>query len=141
MDYNQNLFGEKVLVEREEEVFDLKKALPEFNIFAFTDAFGKRNKRESWILYQKALAAGVSSEEIFFKIIWQIKTMLIAFKTKNAEEADMKPFPYNKAKSFLKNWKQEELENLSEKLVVGYHEIRRGKGEMETFVEKTILSV
>jgi len=67
--------------------------------------------------------------------------MLLAGCTKSAEEADMKPFPYSKAKSFLKNFKPNELEKLSEALVVGYHQARRGEEEIETFIEKTILSL
>lgn len=114
---------------------------PEFNIFALTDAVGARKKKEAWVLCQKALTAGLSAEEIFFKIVWQVKSMLLASKTKNVGETDMKPFPYSKAKSFLKNFKPGELETLSENLVIGYHQARRGVGEVETLVEKTILKL
>lgn len=138
--YGQNLFGETVTVvaEKEEELID-PKARGEFNIFAFTDAIGSRNKREAWVLYQKALASGMVAEEIFFKVFWQVKTMLLASRTRSAEEADMKSFPYNKAKGFLKNFKEGELEKFSEDLIRGYHEVRRGNEETETFVEKMLL--
>lgn len=112
-----------------------------FNIFSLTDAIGARKKREAWMFYQKALASGMSAEEIFYKIFWQVKTMLLASRTKNAGEADMKDFPYNKAKSFLKNFSTHELQGLSANLVIGYHEIRRGKEEMETFIEKFVLGL
>ena len=138
--YAANLFGEKVEVTQDEEA-DLigPKARAEFNIWALTDAIGARKKRDAWVLYQKALAAGMVPEEVFYKLFWQTKTMLVASRTKSAEEADMKPFPYNKAKSFLKNFKPGELETLSENLVLGYHAARRGEGEIETLVEKTLL--
>lgn len=113
----------------------------EFNIFAFTDAVGARQKKQAWIIYRKALSVGISAEEIFYKLVWQIKSMLIALKTKNVSETDMKPFPYNKAKGFLKNFKPSELEALSEKLVVGYYLARRGKGEIEILIEKILLSL
>jgi uncharacterized protein YdaT len=51
----------------------------------------------------------------------------------------MKPFPYNKAKGFLRNFKEEEIEKFSENLIEGYHRARRGEGEIETLVEKTLL--
>ena len=148
--YHKNIFGNVVdLNLTGEERSDLNtdsKGLalgsrPEFNIFTFTDAVGSRQKRRAWILYRKALSVGISAEEIFYKLVWQIKSMLIASKTKNVGETDMKTFPYNKAKSFLKNFKPDELEALSEGLVVGYSLIRRGEGEMEMFVEKILLSL
>ncbi|OHA89581.1 MAG: hypothetical protein A3C70_02390 [Candidatus Zambryskibacteria bacterium RIFCSPHIGHO2_02_FULL_43_14] len=144
--YHKDIFGTVVdvnlgAVEKEEErpLFDKKGR--EFNIFALTDALGERKKKETWILYQKALSAGLSAEEIFFKIVWQVKSMLIAARTKNVEETDMKPFPYSKAKSFLKNFKLEELEKFSENLVIGYHQARRGEREIETLVEKILLKL
>ncbi|MDP3763884.1 MAG: hypothetical protein Q8Q92_04605 [bacterium] len=144
--YHKDIFGTVVdinlgVIEEEEgePLFDKKGR--EFNIFALTDAFGARQKKEAWIIYEKALGAGLSAEEIFFKLVWQVKTMLIALRTKSVTETDMKSFPYSKAKSFLKNFKPGELEKLSEDLVIGYHQARRGKGEIETLVEKILLSL
>lgn len=139
--YGSNLFGEKIAPLKKEEEEDLigTQARAEFNIFALTDAIGARKKRDAWVLYQKALASGMVAEEVFYKLVWQVKTMLIAEKTKTAIEADMKPFPYNKAKGFLKNFKSGELQNISEELVSGYHRARRGEGEIETLVEKMLL--
>ncbi|MEK7662102.1 MAG: hypothetical protein AAB355_01195 [Patescibacteria group bacterium] len=137
----KNLFGENIALEENLEEKSLEKSSSAFNIFALTDAIGGRNKREAWVLYRKALASGMVVEEIFYKIFWQVKSMLLANRTKSAEEADMKTFPYNKAKSFLKNFSTSELQNLSENLVVGYHQARRGEEEIETFLEKIILEI
>lgn len=141
--YHKDLFGMVVdftptETEVEERVVGAGRQ-SEFNVFALTDAIGGRKKKDAWILYHKALAAGLSAEEIFFKIVWQVKSMLIAAKTKDVSETEMKPFPYSKAKSFLKNFKEGELEKISQELVEGYAGVRQGKGEMETFVEKTLL--
>ncbi|OHA91570.1 MAG: hypothetical protein A2758_00465 [Candidatus Zambryskibacteria bacterium RIFCSPHIGHO2_01_FULL_49_18] len=137
----RNLFGETVETLLPQEEAGLSNSGSEFNIFALTDAIGRRNKREAWMIYRKALASGMVAEEIFYRIFWQIKIMLLASKTKSADEADIKVFPYNKAKSNLKNFTTLELTNLSTNLVQGYHEIRRGNKEMETFLEKTILGL
>jgi len=141
--YGTNLFGEAVVHPKIDEDEDLigPKARAEFNIFALTDAIGARKKRDAWVLYQKALAAGMAPEEVFYKLVWQAKTMLIAKNTKSVAETEMKPFPYNKAKGFLKNFKEGEIEELSEALVTGYHQARRGEGEIETLVEKTLLKL
>ncbi len=138
--YSANLFGEKVEVPKaEDEDLIGPAARSDFNIFALTDAIGARKKRDAWVLYQKAVAAGMAPEEIFWKLVWQTKTMLIAQNTKSVAETDMKPYPYNKAKGFLRNFKPGELEKFSENLMLGYHRARRGQGEIETLVEKTLL--
>ncbi len=150
--YSTNLFGEEQIKAPESfsknSSYDASRAWPEFspklsgapfNIFALTDAIGARSKRDAWVLYQKALASGMVPEEVFYKLMWQLKTMLTVKKTKSVTETDMKPFPYNKAKGFLKNFKEGELEKISESLVLGYHSARRGEGEIETLVEKTLL--
>ncbi len=138
--YSANLFGE-VVVPPKVEADDLigPKARADFNIFAFTDAVGARKKRDAWVLYMKALAAGMAPEEVFYKFVWQVKTMLIAQKTKSVAETDMKPYPYSKAKDFLKGFKPGELERLSTDLVLGFYAARRGEGEVETLVEKMLL--
>jgi hypothetical protein len=141
--YSSNLFGEKVEAPKADEGEDLTgpKARADFNIFALTDAIGARKKRDAWVLYQKALASGMAPEEVFYKLVWQSKTMLIAKNTGSVAETDMKPFPYGKAKGFLNNFKPGEIERLSESLVLGYHKARRGEGEIECLVEKTLLSL
>jgi len=141
-DYSTNLFGEEVKAELSEEEISLdKKPRPDFNIFLLSDAIASRKKKDAWIIYQKALAGGLTPDEIFWNIEWQIKTLLLALRTKSAEEAGMKNYPYSKAKANLKHWTQEELENFLKELLVGYHEARRGKEEMETLLEKMILGI
>lgn len=144
--YHKDLFGTVVdinlsEVEEDDEKLPVDKRGREFNIFALTDALGARDRKRAWIIYQEALAVGLSAEEVFFKIVWQVKSLLIASRTKSVAETDMKAFPYSKAKGYLKNFKPGELEQLSENLVTGYYKARRGEGEVETLVEKTILGL
>ena len=142
--YHKNIFGEVVDIDFAEETEaseEVKARRSDFNVFSLTDAVGARDKKNSWVLYQKALASGMVAEEIFWKIFWIVKAMLIASKTKSYEETDMKEFPYKKAKGFSKNFSDEELKNLSETLVIGYHNARRGIGEIETLIEKILLGL
>lgn len=142
--YEKNLFGETVNVvlnKADDEDLIGPKARADFNIFALTDAIGARKKRDAWVLFQKALASGMVAEEVFYKLVWQMKTMLIAQNTNSVAETDMKPFPYNKAKGFLRNFKKGEIEKLSQDLVLGYHKARRGEGEVSALVEKTLLNL
>ena len=143
--YHKDIFGTVVDASpsalEDTEKLPLDKLGKEFNIFTLTDALGARDKKQAWILYQKALLAGVSPEEIFFKLFWQVKSMLTVSKVKDIRETDMKPFTFNKSKSFLKNFKDGELEKLSESLVTGFILARRGEGEIETLIEKLLLKL
>ncbi len=107
--------------------------------FLVADALGARDKKMLWVRYREAIDAGHAPEEIHGVLFWQIKSMLIALATSNAAEADMKDYPYNKAKRFAKNYSEEELKRIANELVTLYHEARLGKGELEGLLEKWIL--
>lgn len=141
--YGLNLFGERVDISptSEKEVEVVEKAGKEFNIFPLTDAIGERDKRKAWVVYRQALASGMTADEIFWRVMWGVKALLLSAKTNSAEESGLNPFVYKKSKSLLKNWNTEELESLSESLVVGYHNARRGVGDMETMIEKILLTL
>jgi len=142
--YHKDIFGSVIDLDlqAEEEEFSIgPKARNEFNIWALTDAIAERKKKDAWVLYQKALASGMVAEEIFWKLVWVVKSLLVAEKTKNYTETDMKEYPYKKAKANLKNFKAGELEQLSEKLVIGLHNARHGEGDIGGLIEKVLLSL
>lgn len=116
------------------------KKVSEFNIFAITDALGKRDRRELWVLYQKAQSQGISSEEVFWKLCWQIKTILVAEQS-DLKESGLKAFPYSKAKSALRNYSVSELKNMFSSLTKTYHGSRLGLFEFDIELEKFILSI
>jgi len=121
------------------EEIDVKKHA--FNIFALTDALGKKDKRALWVLYQKALMNEVSFEEIHGILLWQVKAMLLAQSSKSATESGLKPFVFGKSQTYAKNFPGESLHNLSGGLVSLYHDVRRGIGEPELALEKFILEM
>jgi hypothetical protein len=67
--------------------------------------------------------------------------MLLAKKCKNAEEAGMKSFPFDKARGYARNYKDGELEKMSSELVSMYHEAHRGNTDFFVSLEKFILSL
>jgi DNA polymerase III delta subunit len=107
--------------------------------FLITDAYGAKDRKNAWVLFRKAMYAGSSAEEIHGTLFWQVKTLLLVKKTKSAEEAGLKPFPYGKAVRFAKNFTEEELKEILSRLVDMYHGIRTEGGELETEVEKFLL--
>jgi DNA polymerase III delta subunit len=107
--------------------------------FLLADAFGEKDKKNAWVLFQKAMRAGSSAEEIHGTLFWQVKTMILAKKTKSAEEAGLKPFPYSKAARFARNFTEDELKKTLSRLVEMYHGIRMEGGELGVELEKFLL--
>ena len=122
---------------------NLKKELKkkEVNVFALTDAFGLRDKKKLWILYQSALLQGVNMEEVHRLLLWQVKSLLSAKQSKSANEAGLKPFVFKKSEGFSKNFDLRELNNLSFNLVAMYHDARRGMIDFDVALEKFILDL
>ncbi len=126
-------------VAKEWKTFDLPKtAQAKFNIFSITDAFGARDKKNTWVLVQKALKEGIVAEEILNILIWQTKNLLFVTRGDDMKSTGLSPFVYNKSKSYAKNFKSEELENISRELVTMFHESHLGL-ELEPNLEKFLL--
>lgn len=113
---------------------------PTFNIFSLGDALVARDKKSLWIMYHQALQF-FAPEEIHGTLFWQVKSMLLAAKTKSADEAGLKPFVYSKSKKGAGNYSEVELTALSTNLVSLYHNARRGKGDLDILLEHFILGV
>ena len=111
------------------------------NIFDLATCFGNKNKKDLWVLYQKTKYKNIPTEEISGILFWQLKVMFQVLNSKNAQEADLKPFVFNKAKSYLKNYTEPELKKISSKLVSIYHDARRSKMEFNLALEKLILEL
>lgn len=112
-----------------------------FNIFSLTDAFGTRDKKKLWVLYQQALASGSQPEEIHGILFWQLKSMIVAAESGSAAESGLKPFVYQKSKGFAARFSRDELRSLSGAFIDIYHNARRGISEMDVALEKFILSI
>ncbi len=111
------------------------------DFFEFADALGRRDKKGLWVFYQDALAEQVPAEEVHGIFFWQAKSMMLGKLCKSAEEAGMKPYPFQKAREYAKNYKDEELQNILWKLVSMYHEAHRGNTDFFVALEKFILEL
>ena len=67
--------------------------------------------------------------------------MIVAHGASSASATDMKPFVFQKAKSYSQNFSKNELTELATKMITLYHESRRGKSEMASALEQFVLSV
>ena len=129
-----------------EKVQEFVKSVPakkkdEFNIFSLTDAIGRRDRKKAWVLFQQAIASGAAAENIHGTIFWAVKSMLLAQDAKTAKEAGLNPFVFSKSVSFAKNFNNNELKNISSRLVSIYHDARRGGTELVVALEMFILSI
>ncbi len=113
---------------------------PVFNVFSLADAICERNKQKLWVLFRDALSY-FPPEEIHGTLFWQMKSLLLAAKTNSANEADMKPFPYSKAKIGSKKYSQDELEKMTMSLIQVSHDARRGKHDFGIALERWVLSI
>lgn len=131
----------KVFKQHAKEFVETKAGVKEFfNAFSMADALAKKDKKMLWVLFTRAQNAGLSPEEIVGTLFWQLKAIRLSKVTKSAGEADIKDFPYNKAKSAGKNFTAEELERLSEELITLYHEGHLGS-DMSLSLERWVLRV
>jgi len=116
-------------------------ATERFNTFSMADALTDKDKRKLWLLLQEAKAAGLSEEEIIGTLWWQLKSLRLAATTNSPNEAGMKDFPYNKAKRSLANFKDGEIDELSRSLLTVYHDGHGGIRDIDTALEKWIISI
>ena len=151
---SQNIFiwadkdvDEKLIPEIEKHASKVQKfsevkkvEAPKFNLFSLADAICERNKQKLWVLFRDALNY-FAPEEIHGTIFWQMKSLMLAKKYKTAKEADMKDFPFNKAKTGLKKYSEEEIDRLTSDLIAVSHDSRRGVHDFEVALERWVLSI
>lgn len=114
-------------------------------IFEFTDAFSQKLKRQSWFAFQKAILAGIDEEEIFWKLVWQIKNLVILKNIENPshktayKNIGIHPYVIEKNLKFLPLFSKEDLENIAKKLIDIYRQNRYEKIEFSFGIEKILL--
>lgn len=106
---------EKSETEREKEKWQEKREAAK--IFSVTDALARRDRRGLWIEYWRAMLNGLDPEDVFWKLQWQVKNMLLAAGSKDAAEAALHPFVFGKARAGAANFKHIELISYSSKLL------------------------
>lgn len=125
---------------------EAQKSLSGYSPFAVADAVGERNKRNAWLALQQARMAGVPDEEVFWKMAWQIKTLLLVKKSSDMSVKDLEketglhPFVVKKALANLKNFAPGELEEMSYKAIEFYHKARISIVDWEVGLERLLIS-
>ncbi|MDR3557992.1 MAG: hypothetical protein P4L61_00515 [Candidatus Pacebacteria bacterium] len=112
-----------------------------FNVFSLAEALGKRDRRNLWVLYRRALLENISPEEIHGTLFWQAKSIALARQAKSAKEAGIKEFPFSKAKAYASNFSEKESSELLSRLIHISHDSRRGLSDISLALEELALTV
>jgi len=116
----------------------LEKKKKVFNVFALSDALVRRDKKLLWVLLTKAFKEGKSAEELIGTLFWQLKSLVLV---EQGGGSTLSLYVVSKAKQGLRNFKTGELCGMTKRLLIGYHEARRGRGDMEIMLERFVLSL
>lgn len=107
------------------------------SVFALAEALGRRDKKNLWVLYRKFLKE-VEPEEIVGILFWQLKIMKLVLA---GEISALNPYVVSKARSFLKNYQREEIDQKLFLLTDLYHRGHRGEEELALGLERFMLSL
>ncbi len=135
------------LAPKKDDLLNQRTKAAEVNIFNITDAVAAKDRSRAWFLFQKALLAGIDSEEIFWKIVWQIKNLLLLKKLlflpekKIVETTRLHPYVVKKSLSAARHYTEEELARFSSELIDLYHNARRGLADFDIGLEKIIIKL
>lgn len=127
-------------------IFDeIVKKEQKFNVFSLTDSFNGRDKKNTWVLMQKAIKSDVPAMDIANILTWSIKSLILAKDKKGTDEeikkTGLNPFVFKKALSFSKKWEMKDLQKALQDIVFLYHDDRRGEDltrDLELFLLKTL---
>jgi len=126
---------------------DVRKFL--YNPFGLADLFAQKNRREAYKLFHKNISGGVTAEEMFWKIWWQIKTLLVvsSFKESGLDSFQIKsssglhPYVVQKSMAALLKFNRVELESIWDNLFTLWRDSRERSADLESGLERLILGL
>lgn len=134
----------KKIEKHSEKTQEFEKATenkPQVNPFAITEGLLEKDKKKLWLNYIDLLEKGGVPEEIHGILFWQVKNMILASRATSTSETGLSPFVYKNALRGSRNYKTEELQQMSIDLVGMTHRVRNGDGELGIMMEKWMLEL
>lgn len=126
-----------------QEFVPVKKFKKPENSFAIADAIGARDKKATWVEFEKIRRRGGAMEEVHGTIFWAFKSLYIA-ATESKEEAlqsGMKEYTYRTYLNFSKKYLVPELKTKLGELKEMYHLAHRGECDLESELELFLLKL
>lgn len=118
-----------------------------YNPFELADLFVKKRRREAYVCFHRNLAGGIAVQELFWKLWWQIKTLLVVagYKKDGLNPFEIKqktgfhPFVVQKASAALLNFNRQELEKIWDELFSIWVDSRTGISDLSPRLEHLLL--
>lgn len=123
------------------EFTPVKKFKKPENSFAIADAIGARDKKATWVEFEKVRRRGGAMEEVHGTIFWAFKSLYIT-ATASKEDAllsGMKDYTYRTYLNFSKKYLVPELKTKLGELKEMYHLAHRGECDLEAELELFLL--
>ena len=111
-----------------------------YNIFAFTNAIIARDRRLAWRLFHEGVSAGITPDELYFKISWAIRMMRLA-RSGYAGGVHGSPYTLRGAKRSERCYTNKELTELSEEFLLLYENKTTGGMEFSLALEGKLLTL
>lgn len=119
-----------------------KKFEARIDSFGVVNALARKDKKASWVEFEKVRKAGSAMEEVHGTLFWGFKTMLIVSMMPKpaALSCGVKEPSYRTYSIFAKNYSVQELKDKVAVLKDIYHKGHRGEGGLEEHLEEFILN-
>ncbi len=110
--------------------------------FPVANALGARDKKASWVEFEKVRRSGAAMEEIHGTLFWAYKTMFIVsvLDKKDSLRSGVKETSYRTYGAYARNYTASEIKDKLALLKDIYHKGHRGEGDFEDLLEDFILN-
>ncbi|MCH7882826.1 hypothetical protein IIA95_00165 [Patescibacteria group bacterium] len=117
--------------------------------FELVDLFSKRQMRDAYLSFHKNRRGGITSEEMFWKLWWQVKMLLAVSSYKDEglnnfqikQKTGFHPFVIQKSLQALSRFSREELEKIFDELFTMWHESRLEQSDLSLKIERLLLGL
>ncbi len=150
-----NELNKLILYKKDEEITSkdlelLVEARVSDNIWLFTDALAKNNKKQALKLFKNQLLAGSDPSELFAKMIWQFRVLILVKEVleKNgytssevAKELGLHPYVVQKSLPLVKNFSLPQLKRIYQLLLKTDIQMKTGEKNQELLLDLFILNI
>lgn len=118
-----------------------------YNSFELADLFASKKPREAYFCFHKNLSEGVSAEEMFWKIWWQVKTLLGVSSHKEyglnnfqiKQKTGLHPYIVQKSLSALSRFGRKDLEKIWNEMFSLWRGSRLGENDLKSGLSAILL--
>lgn len=149
LNFGDNLWATNNALELKKLGGSIEANIFNYNPFELADFFARKEGRSAYFTFHKNISNGVLPEEMFWKLWWQIKTLLLVLNYKESGlnnfqikgSTGLHPYVIQKSISALAKFSRAELEKIWDELFLMWYESRLGVSDLSFRIEQFLLSV